>query len=282
MRIQAKGVDSGESDYYSYVPTQAAAGALLCPLIVGELRFQPGYTLHHRIMDNYMIAYIDEGSFHIRYDGHEESAKAGQFILIDCRRPHDFWVTEDCRDIYLHFDGPAADGLCDYVTSRHGNIVTTAAIDTAVAGLSSILDIFRAGRAVDEVAVSHRIDGILCALAQGPALGTAQRNEAMLRGVMAYISEHLADNLSLGRLAEVACLGKYHLAKVFKAQVGVSPHRYILNARIERARYLLSYTTDTVQRIGRACGFEQSSSFCAAFRRETGISPSQYRVTMSE
>ena len=244
------------------------------PLIVGSLHYAPGYSLRRRHMDNYMVAYIQEGTLHCRLGSEELTVCAGQFLLIDCGQRHDFWTDVRCTDIYLHFNGLSAGPMYRYIVSRQGNVIAPMDADAAFNDLLFILELFRTGVVVDEPSVHHRIDGILSRLAQrSPTAHVA----ASIMAVVAYISENLSSDCSLDAWGRVACLGKYHLAKVFKAQIGVSPHRYVLNARMNRARYLLAYTTSTIQRIGRECGFDQVSSFCAAFKRETGMSPTAYR-----
>lgn len=57
----------------------------------------------------------------------------------------------------------------------------------------------------------------------------------------------------------------------------MSPHRYILRARIERARELLRMTSLSIGEIADAVGFAGQSHFCTAFGRETGLTPSAYR-----
>lgn len=277
MRINASHIDTTESDYYSYVPTHAAASAFNHPLIVGALHFTPGYNLRHRTMDNYMIAYIREGTFHFQFGGQDCTADAGKFILIDCRHRHDFWTDTHCSDWYLHFNGPSVPFLYNYITTRSGNVIAPFNPSQIITDMGVILDLFRTGSVIDEASVSHRIDGILTGLAQASSNHDTQQGSAVIRNIIAYISEHLEDDLSLDLLGQIACISKFHLAKLFKTEIGMAPHHYILNARIERAKYLLAYTNSTVQRIGRECGFNQPSSFCTAFKKHTGCSPTEYR-----
>jgi AraC-like DNA-binding protein len=92
-----------------------------------------------------------------------------------------------------------------------------------------------------------------------------------------YVEAHLADDMPLGTLAEVARLSQFHFARAFKQSFGIPPHRYLTSRRIERAKLLLADATVSVTEAGVAVGFGDTSSFTTAFRRHAGITPSVYR-----
>jgi AraC family transcriptional regulator len=97
------------------------------------------------------------------------------------------------------------------------------------------------------------------------------------RTVAAYIEDNLAEPISLGTLAQLARLSPYHFSRAFKQSFGAPPHRYHTTRRIERAKALLAKPAQSVTEIGFAMGFSEASSFTAAFRRTTGLTPSSYR-----
>ena len=98
--------------------------------------------------------------------------------------------------------------------------------------------------------------------------------------MVAYIEEHLAEPISLATLAQLARLSPYHFSRVFKQSFGRPPHRYHTSRRIERAKALLAKPAQSVTEIGFTMGFSEASSFTAAFRRETGLTPSSYRRSL--
>lgn len=97
------------------------------------------------------------------------------------------------------------------------------------------------------------------------------------RVVTAYIDEHLAEAISLATLAKLARLSPYYFCRAFKQSFGVPPHRYHMNRRMEHAKSMLATRAHSVTDIGLTVGYSETSSFCAAFRRSTGLSPSAYR-----
>ena len=100
------------------------------------------------------------------------------------------------------------------------------------------------------------------------------------RTVIEFIEENLAENVSLAKLAQLIQLSPYHFCRAFKQSFGVPPHRYHTHRRIERAKALLANASDSVTAIGMAVGFSETSSFTAAFRRTSGMTPTDYRRSL--
>jgi len=92
-----------------------------------------------------------------------------------------------------------------------------------------------------------------------------------------YLEERLGENVLLSSLAEVAGLSPFHFSRAFKQSFGVPPHRYLTTRRIEHAKTLLASREPSVTQIGMAVGFRETSSFTTAFRKHTGMTPTDYR-----
>jgi AraC family transcriptional regulator len=89
--------------------------------------------------------------------------------------------------------------------------------------------------------------------------------------------EHVAEDFSLEQLAALAGLSKFHFHRLFKSAVGESPSHYHLNLRMHEAKRLLRETKQSVMAIALDVGYANPSHFAQLFRRETGLSPSDYR-----
>jgi AraC family transcriptional regulator len=92
-----------------------------------------------------------------------------------------------------------------------------------------------------------------------------------------FIEGHLAEEIPLATLAELVNLSLFHFARAFKQSFGVPPHRYHSVRRMDRARSLLQRPALSVTQIGVQTGFRETSSFTRAFRRFTGLTPTEYR-----
>jgi AraC family transcriptional regulator len=101
------------------------------------------------------------------------------------------------------------------------------------------------------------------------------------RIVTAYIEEHLDEPIPLTALAKLVHLSSYYFCRAFKQSFGIPPHRYHINRRIERAKTLLADRVSSVTEIALELGFSETSSFSAAFRHTTGITPTEYRRALA-
>jgi len=101
------------------------------------------------------------------------------------------------------------------------------------------------------------------------------------RKLTEYVEEHLAEEVALASLAQLAQLSPFHFCRAFKQSFGVTPHRYLTSRRIERAKALLAERRLSVTEIGLEVGFSETSSFTAAFRKYTGETPTDYRRSLA-
>lgn len=98
-----------------------------------------------------------------------------------------------------------------------------------------------------------------------------------LKQVTDYTSEHLEENITLAELGFVVQMSQYRFARAFKLSTGYSPHQYLMQQRIERAKHLLSQTKIPIVEISYKLGFSSQSHFTSAFHRVVGVTPKNYR-----
>ena len=98
-----------------------------------------------------------------------------------------------------------------------------------------------------------------------------------LARIREYLEAHLADDVSLAELAALANLSVFHFNRAFKQSTGLPPHRYLVRLRVERAARLLNETRLSVATIAAQVGYDDPNQLARVFRKETGMSPLQYR-----
>lgn len=91
------------------------------------------------------------------------------------------------------------------------------------------------------------------------------------------IEANLADDPSIAMLSAECGLSASHFVRAFRASLSMAPHQWILKRRVERARTLLTQTDTGLAEISLMCGFYDQSHLGRIFRRETGISPTEWR-----
>jgi AraC-like DNA-binding protein len=91
-----------------------------------------------------------------------------------------------------------------------------------------------------------------------------------------YIDAHFSRPIDLDNIADEACFSKFHFVRLFRSIYGKTPHQYLTEVRVARARDLLA---DGVP-VAAACfgvGFDSVSSFTGLFKRRTGLTPAAYQ-----
>jgi len=98
-----------------------------------------------------------------------------------------------------------------------------------------------------------------------------------LRRTIDFIDENLHGELTLNTLAQAVALSPGHFAHAFRAATGVTPHRYVVERRVETAKALLRQSDLPITEIAQRIGCSSHSHFSVQFHRVTGFTPRQYR-----
>ena len=167
-----------------------------------------------------------------------------------CRRPVPTPTFKDC----IVTDRPMA----DLVLNAHGSLEEP---------LSSLERDCRITTMLSELIRRHACER--------PVVGRPGREHAAVRRARDYILANAAHNFSLHELAAASHLSPYHLIRVFKKEVGLSPFAYLIQARIDMAKALLR-KGHIVGRIATECGFADQSHLHRAFRQRVGVPPGHY------
>lgn len=92
-----------------------------------------------------------------------------------------------------------------------------------------------------------------------------------------YIEQRFFQNLTIEEIASELFISPTHLIRVFKKELGCTPHQYLLKYRLETACHLLKISMLDVQEIAQSIGFASTSLFITHFREKYGVTPMQYR-----
>jgi AraC-like DNA-binding protein len=93
-------------------------------------------------------------------------------------------------------------------------------------------------------------------------------------GAKQFIDRHYTDNLDLDVICKKACVSKYHFIRLFKNIYGCTPHQYLIEVRIKKAKELIR-SGMTVRGACFAVGYDSVTSFSTLFKRMTGSAPSR-------
>src|SRR5664279_3727448 len=98
-----------------------------------------------------------------------------------------------------------------------------------------------------------------------------------LRMARTFIEQHYDAPITLERISSEAGFSPYHFIRLFRSAYKRTPHQYLMQQRIEKAKELLRSTELPIIDVCYTVGFESLGSFSTLFRRESGLSPSSYR-----
>ena len=236
-----------------------------------ELRYEPGFLDWLRLQSTRARRFgsICTGAFVL--------AKAG---LLDGRRAttHWNWASELAQD----FPRAAIDP--DPIYIRDGSCYTsagvTAGIDLCLALVEEDLGRPLALRIAQMMVVFLRRPG---GQSQFSATLEAQSHESRPLGdLLAWLPDHLRDDLSVDSLARRAAMSARNFARLFKQELGKTPSRHIEDLRLEAARRQLESTSRSADEIADACGLASAEVLRRMFRRRLQVTPGKYRESFGQ
>jgi AraC-like DNA-binding protein len=240
--------------------------------------------------DRASIAIVRSGVFGIRTGKRTQILSTGFLLLGNAGQryeaSHDHGVGDRC--LVFDFQGRALEDLAESL--RRGVGATPFAVN--VLPPDPRVDAFRrlAQEDLSPTGPSLGLEEIGLSLAEhvlklsgaGSARSNAtapdnRRARDSIVAAIAQIQGAATEELTLSDLAASAAMSPFHFLRLFKRETGVTPYRFLVQARIRRAVDLLRDTSRPVTEIAFAVGFTDLSNFINAFRREIGVSPRQYR-----
>jgi len=99
--------------------------------------------------------------------------------------------------------------------------------------------------------------------------------KAKIKRVKEYLDVYYRRDITLGELAAIAQFSPYHMLRTFRSSVGLTPHAYLIQIRIEEGRRLLR-AGNSISDVSASTGFTDQSHFTRHFKRIMGVTPGQY------
>lgn len=102
-------------------------------------------------------------------------------------------------------------------------------------------------------------------------------SNAQLRHLNEYLDENISSNISLEQMSEFLGMSVYAIIRRFQATLGNSPHAYVMNKRIEKAKQILTSTNIPLKIVAANCGFADQSHMTRIFRKVLDVTPANFR-----
>jgi len=294
----ANRMKSGTTTFYRYFPVSHRDKSWgLYATTAGESHIAPhsayppsghpkGYAFdwqHGRVLDEFQLVYISSGTgkFESKFNPPVRVEPGNAFLLFPgvwhryTPDPEAGW-----REHWIGFNGETANHWrrCRFISARNP-ILKLNAEDTVLAAFSRVMQSIRTNRpAVQQIlagATSYLL-GLFYSAQQALPVTEAQ-NANVIESAIAYMHNEFASNFDMKRLAEKVGVGYSWFRRTFVAHSGLSPHQYLLELRLVRARNLLVETNYSIKEIAAQTGFKDEHYFSRLFRRKLDLTPGQFR-----
>ena len=231
---------------------------------------------------DYHILYITEGICYLTLSEEEVAVPAGSaiFFFPGEKQDYRFSAAVKSTSLYLHFSGELPKELLGEIKAQDRRIFFVGKSET-------LEELWRKLEKEYTLALpySHEVSrgyllSILSLLLRRIALSSdetsAASTEKILR-VCRHMQNTLADDLPISVFAKLCHLSESRFTHLFREIIGKSPISYLTEARIQRAKELLEYSSLPIAEVGAAVGYSNPYYFSRIFKRHTALSPSEYR-----
>lgn len=267
---------TASSYYFVHTPGLLARKLYLYPVCLGDYTYRAGYCLTRSHFDNILVLLVTDGFLTLTQGGHTYHLSAGMAALLDCRKLHHYETDAGCRILWMHFDGILAENYYTEILERQGTAFPVSNLHSARQSFLAILKPFLSSEKIGESELSLRLTRLLELLLNGSQHPVVS-GSSVIAEACTYINNHFPEPVPLALLARQASLDPCYFTRLFHRETGMSPHQYLLEARMACARYLLKSTDLPVKTIALRSGFSSESHFCSCFKKREHLSPSAYR-----
>lgn len=276
MKSNDRGTKPG-SLIFTCCPSPQAKRTFFYPLYLGHYYCNAEYRVARNRLDSFLLMYVHSGNGFVTDSSGTHALSQGDFLLLDCYAPHAYYTNTEWDIYWIHFDGPTARDMYEYALHRR-RLIVPSAHRPLLHRFSKLLSLYEEGHVPDEVLVSKLINDLLTDLLLPMEKDrTPEDKVPLIDECVRYVSEHFDEKLTLEMLAAQVNMSPFYFAHIFRNEIGMSVHQYLIHIRLEYSRYLLQTGNMAVQDIAERCGFSNAGAFCASFKQHMGCSPGEYR-----
>lgn len=255
-----------------YTVDEKAAGPLLYPLCSGRFVCDGRYRVHRKRYDSFMLLMVVRGKGYLETALGCQVLRRGALALVNCYEEHLYGTDDGWEILWCHFDGVCARSFEPQVHAVYPEGVRMLT-GTDLAQAEEELDGIRREDSLPRLHLC--LTRLLTLLLEKPRREAAE--VGAMDAVLSYIGQRFDESITVAQMAQMAALSPWHFLRVFQKKMGMTPHAYLLQVRVNAARFYVSSGAFPLREIAWRCGFESASALCKAFHRVTGQTPGAYR-----
>ena len=282
MKFHKENTIQSKSSQYFNTPSDIALKRLFYVQMYGHFVCDSRYSvLKREPFDSYLVMRTLQGSGTLITPCGQSTLLPGDIALVDCGQTHDYFANGYWDFQWFHFYGNESRYLCNRFLERGSNAIHVTNVSQTAQSIAAIADRHGnlAGSLDEEVRISALIHQLLAdILIIGKASQPSHRQDSVAQAVD-YIHRHCAERITIGELSVMLGMSNSSFSHSFKRETGFSPYDYLINQRINQAKYLLWAHDLSVGEIAEKVGFNSPANFIKKFREMTGMTPAQFRKT---
>lgn len=269
-----------------YTPSPFARSSLLFLQETGSLTALKPHTSTRSKLASYLFFIVTAGCGALTYNGKKISLSQGDCVFIDCMSPYAHRTDRKLWQLqWAHFNGESMPGIYGKYQERGGQpVFRPKNIDAYQKILDTLFSVSASEDYLRDMRINEQLAALLTKIMEMSWIPEAQAEmkrgagrEYSLQDIKAYLDENWHKKIALDDLAERFFINKYYLARLFKHQYGASILNYVTDRRITQAKKLLRFTDESIESVGRSCGFEDANYFTRMFKKVESVSPGKYR-----
>lgn len=274
------GYRGGQMEISIMVDSFSTIPSLLEVHVAGYFKEVAGFPTVRQAPTDYLMIWVLDGAVVGTIEGESFRAEAGDLLVFEPGVAHSYAPASDrgWRWAWAHFGGTAASGIFRELREV-GSVRTHIGANEIL--LAKFLNLASMSRQIGISGRRSRMGGELLSILGliGELLSNDQRGGRMdLSDLDLWITENLAQKVSLKALSERSGYSSSHFSRLFSAAHGESPIAYVSRKKLENAAWLLEQTDLSVANVGRAVGFDDAYHFSRRFRDVYRLSPSHFRA----
>lgn len=207
----------------------------------------------------------------------------GWGIFLPPDTPHEYWSEDSLWEVnFLGFSGKLADFLLKEGKISEPGIYHPENPKEIIKLENEIYRCHQKNNSTKDEEISRILYGIILQILsiESSSIGNSGINENLkLKNAISFMEENYPKDIALNDIASHAGLSKEYLCSIFKKTMKKTVVEYLTEIRLIHARiFLMQFPEKKIYEIAKMCGFEDSSYFCAVFKKSTGLSPKEYQV----
>lgn len=140
---------------------------------------------------------------------------------------------------------------------------------------AQMVTLFRNASLTSSVMLNSMLLSLICRLFDHVVSG--KKYSSCVKTCLDYMQSHYSENIALCDLGRLCGYSHLHVLRLFKQELGFSPHQYLTELRLNAAKDYLINTDVPLDEVSKKCGFSSESHFHSLFKKNTGFTPGSYR-----